>query len=241
MKSLLSLLAFMLITCDASQAQNPRRETAEGFSGDVTFDYDGSRHRTASMHGGIGVEWPGEKFWTKLDFDTYTDFSKHWALRDSAYGALGFGAAIHKDHKDRLYINALVEVSGPSQLADKGVDFDAKITVAKGLNADWWLGGDLERIFSTSRNPGNRSGYLSVTTWAMWFSRWLPNDSDAFKFSIWAATNEVPDDDNALFLSLEYEFDITDSLDASIGIGTDPSSPWERKGIFATAGLRWSF
>lgn len=241
MKPFLSLLALTLMTCGFAHAQNPHHETAEGFSGDVTFDYDGSRHRTAAMHGGIGVEWAGESFWTKLDFDTYSDFSRHWALKDDAYGALGFGAAIYKDHKERLYINAVLDISGPSQLADKGIDIAPKITITKGLNKDWWLGGDIEGVISTSRNTGDRAGYFSLTAWAMWFSRWLPNDSDAFKFSVWAATNEVPKDDNALFLSLEYEFDITDSLDASVGIGTDPSSPWEHKGVFATAGLRWSF
>ena len=75
--------------------------------------------------------------------------------------------------------------------------------------------------------------------WTTWLCTLLPNESDSISLGVWAATNEVPDSDNALFISLEYDFDITDNLEANFGIGTDPYLSWERFGAYAIAGLRW--
>ena len=237
----LSALTALTICSSALASESPLKEADEGFSGDITLDYDGSRHRTAAFDAGLELEWAAKQWWIKLDLDAFTDFSAHWSLKNQGLASLSVGTALYKNHKDRLYINAVLEASGPSLLADRGIDITPEINIAKGLTKDWWVGGEISGVFSTARNEGNRWGYGSLTTWVMWFSRWLPNDSDALQVSIWAATNEVPGDDNALFLSLEYQFDVTDDIDASLGIGTDPSSPWERKGVFATAQLRWKF
>jgi hypothetical protein len=222
-------------------AETPRHPAADGLSLDLAFDYDGSRFRTGGSHAGIEVEWKGDKSWVKLDLDSYSDFKRGWRFKDNTYGGVTIGTALYKNHEERLYINANLIIEGPSQLADHGIDISPQITIANGLTKDWWIGGDLTRVFSTSRNPGNRSGYVSLTTWLMWFSRWLPNESDAFTMSAWAATNEVPGDDNALFFSLTYDFDISDNLDANVGVGTDPYTPWEHRGVYFTAGVRWRF
>ena len=234
-------IAAVSLTCSLCPAEDPRHPKSDGFSTDVSFDYDGSRSRTAAFRGGMEIDWRGDKTWLELELDTYTDFKSKWAFNHDVYAGIATGIVIYKSHEERLYINAKLSLSGPSQLADTGVDITAEVSVAKGLTKDWWLGGELARVVSTSHNLGSDSGYISLTTWAMWFSRWLPNESDAFKLSMWAATNEVRGAGNALFFSLTYEFDLTDQLETSIGIGTDPYSPWERLGFYATAGLRWRF
>jgi hypothetical protein len=237
----LPLIVALALGCCAHAANPTLKAPDDGFSGSIALDYDGSRHRTAAFDAGLTLEWAAQHWWVKLDLDAFSDFSSHWALKDQSLASLSVGTALYKNHQERLYINAAVEFGVPSLLADRGIDITPEINIAKGITKDWWIGGELAGVFSTSRNEGNRHGYGSLTGWAMWFCRWLPNESDALKFSVWAATNEVPGDDNALFLSLEYQFDVTDDLDASIGIGTDPSSPWERRGVYATALLRWSF
>ncbi|MCE9519525.1 MAG: hypothetical protein K8R87_08235, partial [Verrucomicrobia bacterium] len=128
-----------------------------------------------------------------------------------------------------------------SQLADKGIDITPEISLAKGLTRDWWIGGELAGVISTSHNEGNRQGYIALTAWALWFSRWLPNETDAFKLSVWAATNEVPEDSNALSISLDYEFDISDHLEAVVGVGVEPYSSSGNHGAYLAAGLRWQF
>jgi len=238
---MLVVIAAVSLIYSLSPAEDPRHPKSDGFSTDISFDYDGSRARTAAMRGGMEIDWRGDKTWIELELVTYTDFNSKWDFNHDVYAGIATGIVIYKSHEERLYINAKLSLNGPSQLADKGVDITAEVSVAKGLTKDCWLGGELARVISTSRNVGDYSGYISLTAWAMWFSRWLPNESDAFKLSMWAATNEVPGAGNALFFSLTYEFDINDQLDASIGIGTDPYSPWEHLGFYATAGLRWRF
>jgi hypothetical protein len=94
-------------------------------------------------------------------------------------------------------------------------------------------------VFATRPDEGNRIGYGSLTVWTTWLCALLPNESDSLSLGIWAATNEQHGVDRALFISLEYEFDLTENLEVSLGLGTDPSSPWEQVGVYGVAGLRW--
>lgn len=212
-----------------------------GLSVDVSLDYDGSRNRTSAMHLGAEVEWGTNESWISLSADTFSDLNSDWGLTRDGYATLELGKALWRDNDERLYINASVEIDAHSYPASTGWDVTPELSLAKGLTEDWWIGGSLAGTFATSPDEGNRIGYGSLTLWVTWLCGFMPDEEDSLSLSVWAATNEEPGADKALFISLEYEFDLTDSLEASFGIGTDPSSPWDHLGVYGMAGLRWSF
>jgi FAD/FMN-containing dehydrogenase len=187
------------------------------------------------------VQWGDDSRWLSLALDTFTDGGSAWDWREELYPALEAGWALHRDNETHWYVNATFSVEGPSVLSEKGIDLSPELNTAYGLSDDWWIGAALGGVFASSAEEGNRVGYGYITLWVVWLTAWLPNESDSLAFNLWAATNEIPDDDDALFLSLEYEFDLNDALDGVIGIGTDPISPWDHLGVYATAGLRWRF
>lgn len=212
-----------------------------GFTTSLGFDYDGSRHRTAAYGLDAEIEWGTKEYWVSLAFDTYTDFKSTYRLRSDAYATLQLGTALYRNNDERLYLNATLDLDVHSQLATHGGDITPMLGVAKGLTEDWWIGGNIGAVLSTAPDAGDHRGYASLNLWVTYLCGWLPNESDSISFNIWAATNEVPGADKALFLSLDYTFDLTDALEASIGIGTDPSSPWDHLGVYGTAGLTWRF
>jgi hypothetical protein len=126
-------------------------------------------------------------------------------------------------------------------LAEHGWDLNPKLGVAWGITEDWWIGGEIGAVLATSPDDGNRMGYASGTLWITWLCGFTPEETDSLSLGLWTAGNEIPRDDNALFIELEYTFDLTENLEASIGIGTDPISPWDHLGAYATAGIKWKF
>jgi hypothetical protein len=162
-------------------------------------------------------------------------------LREDAYATLQLGHALYRNNDERLYFNATLDFDVHSQLSTHGGDFTPSLDVAKGLTEDWWIGGSLAAVLATAPDEGNRRGYPSLSLWVTYLCGWLPNESDSLSFNVWFAGNEQHGVDKALFISLEYQFNITDNLEASIGIGTDTSSPWDRVGVYGMAGLTWRF
>ena len=239
----LILFYLLIIAGTPAFAQMPRHRDhqSEGWKWETSVDYDSSRFRTSAFSYGIEAEWGTPKFWASLSLDTYTDFKSHWDVKYDLYSTLSLGAPIHRDKKKRFFINVSLDVDGPSLLAERGLDLTPEINLAKGLTKDWWVGGALSAVLSTAPDEGNRAGYGSLTLWVTWLCKWLPNESDSIGLSMWAATNEVPGSDNALFFGLDYDFDISAQLGLNLGIGTDVSSPWERQGVYATALITWRF
>ena len=236
------LLALTLVFFSgATQAYVPDFQVREGASYTLDLDYDGSRARTSALRLGAEVQWGDDNRWLSLALDSYTDGGSAWDWREDLYPGVEAGWALHRDNDARWYVNATFSVEGPSVLSEKGIDLSPELNTAFGITDDWWIGGALGGVFATAAEDGNRVGYGYITLWVAWLTAWLPNESDSLAFNLWAATNEIPDDDDALFLSLEYEFDLNDDLDGVIGIGTDPISPWDHLGVYATAGLRWRF
>lgn len=230
-----------LLTATASGADMVRHPHEAGLTGSLGFDYDGSRHRTYAYGFEAELEWGTKNHWLSLTFDTYSGLQGDWRLRGDGYATLQLGTALHRDNDARLYVNATLDLDAHSILASQGADITPEINAAWGITEDWWIGGNLGAVLATDPDEGNRRGYGSLTLWLTWLCGWLPDESDSLSLSVWAATNEEPGADKALFISLEYEFDLTDSLEASLGLGTDPSSPWDHLGLFATAGLTWRF
>jgi hypothetical protein len=187
------------------------------------------------------AEWGSQEHWVSLALDTYTDLKSDWRLRTDSYATLEFGKALIRDHPQRFYLNTTLELDAHSQLASQGGDITPEINVAKGLTADWWIGGAFAGVLATDPDEGYRRGYASLTLWVTYLSAWLPNESDSIGLSIWAATNEDQEADKALFITLEYEFDIADGWEASAGVGTDPVSPWDHLGIYGQLGIRHRF
>ena len=210
-----------------------------GLTVDIDFDYDGSRNRTSAMHFGTFIQWGTNEHWASASLDTFSDLDSSWKLTRDSYATLELGKALWRDNGNRFYINTSVEIDAHSYLASTGWDLTPELAVVKGITPKWWVGCTVAGVFATRPDEGNRAGYGSLTLWTTWLCAFLPNESDSISLGVWAATNEVPDSDNALFISLEYEFDITDNLEATLGVGTDPYSPWERLGAYAIAGLRW--
>ena len=239
---ILRLVAFALLVAPWSHASDPVRHPHEaGLSGSIGFDYDGSRHRTNAFSLGTEVEWGSKESWISLSLDAYTDLKHDWRMRSDGYATLQLGHALHRDNEERLYINATLDLDAHSMLATHGGDLTPELSLAKGITEDWWIGGNVGAVFATDPDEGDHQGYAYTTLWITWLCGWLPNESDSVSFSVWFAGNEQHDVDKALFLGLEYQFDLTDSLEASVGIGTDPSSPWDHLGAYATAGLTWRF
>ena len=235
------LLIFLVTASGVFAADSVRHPHEEGLTGLVTIDYDGSRFRTNAMHLGTEIEWGGKENWLSLSLDTYTDFSSAWRLRGDGFATLEFGHAFYRNNETRTYVNGTLQLDAHSVLSTHGGDITPEINIAKGITEDFWIGGNVGGVFATAPDEGNRRGYGYVTLWTTYLCGWLPNESDSINLSIWAATNEEYDVDKALFISVEYEFDITDSLEGSIGLGTDPSTPWEKQGLYAMAGLIWRF
>lgn len=237
----MSWLALALATASAFGADSVRHPHEAGLSVMLSQDYDGSRHRTSAFSAGAEVEWGSTDYWLSLSFDTYTDFKNDWHLRSDSYSTLQLGTALYRNNEDRLYVNATLDLDFHSQLATHGGDITPELNAAWGVTEDWWVGGNLNAVLATAPDEGNRRGYASMTLWVTWLCGWLPNESDSLSLSLWAATNEQPGEDKALFIGLEYSFDLTDDLEVSVGVGTDPSSPWEHQGIYGTAALVWRF
>ena len=236
-------LSVALVWCVASQAFARRAwdQHEPGLSFALDLDYDGSRARTSAFHFGPEVEWGTREFWINLSADTYTDFQRGWRFRSDTFATLEIGKALWRDNDARLYINAKLEFDAHSYLAMQGGDISPEINLAKGLTPDWWIGGAVSGAFATDPDPGERAGYGSITLWLRWLCCLLPNESDSIALSVWGATNEVRYSQNALFISLEYEFDLSEKLQAKVGLGTDPVTPWDHLGLYGTAGLtfRW--
>ena len=58
---LLATAVAVCVLCSTGWAESPRHPVADGFSLDLSVDYDGSRFRTGGTHGGIEAEWKGDK------------------------------------------------------------------------------------------------------------------------------------------------------------------------------------
>ncbi len=234
-------LVLILAGVGTSHARRAWDQHEAGLSVDVTFDYDGSRFRTSSFHYGTEVEWGNLEEWVSLTFDTFSDFNSGWRMTQDAYATLELGKALWRDNDARLYINASLEIDAHSYLASTGWDLSPEISFVKGLTDEWWVGANVGGSFATSPDEGYLAGFGSLTLWATWLTGWMPDEEDSLSLSIWMATNEDPDVGRALFIGLEYTFDLTDSVEASVGFGTDPYTPWDHLGAYASAGIRWTF
>jgi len=212
-----------------------------GFSGSLGFDYDGSRYRNSAFGLNAEVEWGNSETWITLSLDAYSDFSSQWRFRSETYATLELGHALYRNNDTRLYVNASLELDAHSRLATRGGDVSPALDLAKGLTEDWWIGGSIGAVLAMNPDEGYRRGYGSVSLWVTYLSGWLPDESDSISLSISGATNEDTEADKALFITLEYDFDIADDWEVNLGLGTDPSSPWDHLGVYATAGITWRF
>lgn len=233
------VIALVLCAAPTGFARRAWDQHEPGLTFALDLDYDGSRNRTSAYHFGPEIEWGTKEFWINLSFDTYSDLKSGWRLTKDGFATLELGKALWRDNEARLYINAKLELDAHSYLATQGGDITPEINIAKGITADWWIGGAISGVFATDPDLGERAGYGSLTLWLRWLCALLPNESDSVALSMWAATNEARYSENALFFSLEYQFDLSDKLQAKLGVGTDPYSPWDHLGIYGTAGLTW--
>ena len=62
------------------------------------------------------------------------------------------GKALWRDNESRLYINTKLEFDAHSYLASQGGDVMPEINIAKGITADWWVGGAIAGVFATDPN-----------------------------------------------------------------------------------------
>lgn len=212
-----------------------------GWSGEVSIDYDGSRSRTSAYHLGGSLEYGSKQSWISLSLDEYGDPSSGFDLRENTYATLEVGYALHRNNKERLYLNAMLEAEPHSLLASRGWDLSPALGVVWGVTPEWWIGAEAGAVLATGPDDGNRMGYPSLAVWTTWLCGFTPSGGDAISLGVWTAGNEIPGDDNALFVELEYSFDLTDELEMKLGLGTDPVSPWDHEGVYFSAGLTWSF
>ena len=212
-----------------------------GLTTELLLDYDGSRARTNHTRAGFEVEWGTSENWLSLAGDLFSDLAHPIDLGDDGFITLQLGHALYRNNDERLYWNAILDIDPNSQLASIGWDLTPKLSVAWGLTEDWWIGGEFAGVLATRPDDGNRMGYASISLWLTWLCGFTDEETDTLSFSLWAASNEIPHDDNALFLELEYTFDLTEHLEACFSVGTDPISPWDHLGAYVSAGLRWTF
>lgn len=237
------LTAALCSSASLAEARDPLKETDrdEGWSGEFSVDYDGSRSRTNTFHAGLEVQWSTPRAWVSLSGDTYSDLSTPLDLRHDSYATLQLGYALYKNNEERLYWNAKLDLDPHSLLASRGWDITPSLDVAYGLTEDWWIGYDVGVVLATRPDEGDHAGFLSQTFWIYWLCGFTPDGTDNLSLSLWAAGNEVPGGDHNLFAELEYTFDVTEKLEASIGVGTDIMSQWDHLGVYFSAGLKWSF
>lgn len=235
----------LLLACApfSAEARDERRARGRenGWSGQVELDYDMSRSRTNALRAGFEVEWGNPESWINLAGDTYGDPAGKLNFQDDSYLTLELGYALYRNNRDRLYVNAMLDVDPHSLLSTRGWDLSPSMGVAWGITKEWWIGGELGASLATSPDEGNRNGYPSLSLWATWLCDFTPQGGDSLSLGLWLAGNEVPGDDNSVFAELEYAFGLTESLEAKFGVGTDPVSPWDHLGIYFSAGLTWRF
>ena len=236
----LCLLAWLLCSCCIfARPDALRRSGDESWNTSLVFDYDTSRFRTNAWHLGAEIEWGSWEQWVQLELDTYSSFQHAWQLRSDSYATLELGKALHRDNTQRVYVNAMLSLDAHSQLSRYGGDITPQVEVVWGITKEWWMGANLGAVLATSPEEDVKRGYLSGNVWVSWQAGWL--EDDALSLNLWAAGNEIPDDDKVLFIEMDYTFSLTESLELSLGCGTDPISPWDHLGFFGTAGLRWTF
>jgi hypothetical protein len=245
MRTARQILALLCWPCTIAAHAKERAHTntthEAGWSSELRLDYDSSRARTSPLHLGCELEWGNAQTWISLTGDLYSNVDQRPNLQDDGYLTLQLGHALYRDNEQRLYINAMLDLEPHSILAEHGWDITPKLGLAWGITEDWWIGGEAAAILATHADDGNRTGYPSLSLWVNWLCGFTTAETDTLALSLWVAGNEIPDDDNALFLELEYTFDITEQLEASIGLGTDPISPWDHLGLYASAGLKYRF
>jgi len=227
--------------CSALGSDSVRHPHQAGLSGSLGFDYDGSRYRTSAFGLNAEVEWGNSETWVSLSADAYSDFSSQWRFRSETYATLEIGHSLYSNKDSRLYVNATLELDAHSRLATSGGDVTPGLDLAKGLTEDWWVGGSVGAVLALSPDDGYRRGYVSASLWMTYLCGWLPDQSDSISLSVWGATNEDTQADKALFITLEYDFDIAENWEVNLGLGTDPSSPLDHLGVYAAAGITWRF
>jgi hypothetical protein len=239
--STLYVLALLWLTAVPLQAVLPalRRSGDDEWQTSLLFDYDTSRFRTNAWHFGSEIQWGSWDRWIQLELDTFSSFQNAWNLRSDSYATLELGHALHRDKDRQIYINGKLRVDAHSQLSRYGGDVTPQVEIVWGINDDLWMGADIGAVLATAPEEDVKRGYLSGNVWIAWLCGWQEDDS--LSLNVWAAGNEIPQDDKVLFIEMEYSFALSESLQATVGLGTDPISPWDTLGIWGTAGLQWFF
>ncbi len=216
-------------------------ERSNGLSSVFSLDYDESRSRTNVFHAGMEVEWGTPKAWISLSGDTYSDLASSIDLKCDSYVTLQLGYALYRSNTERLYWNAKLDLDPHSQIASRGWDITPALSFVWGITDDWWIGYDIGASLATSPDAGDHAGYVSHSLWVYWLCGFTPAATDSLSLSLWAAGNETPGGNKNLFAEMEYTFDLTESWEASFGVGTDIMTQWDHLGIYFTGGVKLRF
>jgi hypothetical protein len=233
----LLLLSPALATAGIAAEEEVEEDDEPEWTTTLLVDYDTSRFRTNAYHAGIELAWGTTDFWLQLELDTYSSFKQSWDLRSDSFATLEIGQTLYEEEAFTLVTT--LRLDAHSQLSTQGGDVTPEVEAQLQLAEDWELHVSLGAVLATAPEEDVKRGFLSGNIWLGYSCGWL--EEDELSLNIWAAGNEIPSDDKVLFIELEYTFAATEKLEVSLGLGTDPISPWDHLGLYGTAGLRWSF
>ena len=210
------------------------------FSGDIMLGYDGYEHRTSRWKSTAAVLWDSGAPISAGAYATLTTGAGlPFTWRDNAYGGLWLsGSLLPDDEESPFSLDLTAEVSGPSLLAARGLDFDLSLDFRWEFADGWRCGASLGGTLAAAPDEGNRAGYPYGTVWFGHNTHWLPNDSDALALGAYLAGNEDPELGTLLAVELNYAFNVGAHSRLTLILGSEVVSPYEHDPLYV--GFSWS-
>ncbi len=241
-----TVLGAALLAAMASAHGRPKkiefRQTEDSdFSGDLTLAYDGYEHRTSQWKATGAVLWDdGSPLTAGAYFTATTGAGLPFTWRDNAYGGVWISRSLLSDDEESPFTLELTgELSGPSLLASRGIDFDLSLDFRWEISDDWRGGASVGGTLASAPDAGNRAGYPYGTVWLGRSTGWLPHGSDALAVGAYIAGNEDPELGTLLAVELNYAFNVGEHSRLTLILGSEVVSPYDHDPLYV--GFSWSW
>ncbi|MEO7932712.1 MAG: hypothetical protein ABIT76_06100 [Chthoniobacterales bacterium] len=230
-----------IIAAFSLQAEDIRHPRIDGLSGTVGVGYDGTRLSSEAFNLSSEIEFGDTKTWISLSTDTNLSSFSDFRIRRDSYLSLKLGAALYRNNDTRFYLNATFALDPHSRYATQGMDLSPGLDFAWGLTDALWIGGGFGIDASTSPKISHKPIHPTADVFVTYLCAWLPNESDSISLNANAGADDSSGSSQTLSVNLSYTFNLTENLEATVGIGGNVISSIEPGGVHALSGLTWRF